>query len=52
MRVDQLQSLANQQEDDFDRALAMANRLPSLWAAADEDGRREVLEAVFVKFVV
>ena len=33
-------------------SLSLANQLPSLLARADEQGRREILEAVFVRFVV
>ena len=30
----------------------MAIQIPTLWAEADEEGKREVLEAVFTGFVV
>ena len=48
----QTESLITQGEDDLGRALDLANKLPHLWAAADEQGRRELLETVFVRFVV
>ncbi len=48
----QTESLITQGEDDLGRALELANKLPGLWAAADEPARRELLETVFVRFVV
>ena len=48
----QTESLITQGEDDLGRALELANKLPGLWAAADESGRRELLETVFIRFVV
>ena len=51
-KLEQSQVLIAQGEDDLECALSLANQLPTLWARADEQGRREVLEAVFVRFVV
>ena len=51
-RPDLVQPVISQGEDDLERALAVVNRLPELWAKADEEGRRDLLEAVFVRFVV
>ena len=51
-KLEQSDALLRQGEDDLGRALALANQLPKLWAQADEDGRRKVLEAVFEAFVV
>ena len=48
----QTESLITQGEDDLGRALELVNKLPSLWATADEQARRELLETVFVRFVV
>jgi len=51
-KLEQSQVLLKQGEDDLDRALTLANQLPVLWSEADEDGRREILETVFTRFVV
>ncbi len=51
-RLDQVNGVITRGEEDLDEALGVANQLPALWAQADEDGRRGILEAVFVKFVV
>jgi len=49
---EQLSAITSQREDDLGQALALANQIPTLWAEADEGGKREVLEAVFTGFVV
>ena len=51
-RLDQLNSIIEQGEDDLEEALTVANQLPKLWAKADAEERRGILEAVFVRFVV
>ena len=32
--------------------MSLANNLITLWADADEEGKREILEAIFVRFTV
>ena len=51
-RLDQLNSIIEQGEDDLEEALQVANQLPELWAKADAEERRGILEAVFVRFIV
>ena len=36
----------------LDERWPVVNQLPALWAQADQEGKREVLEAVFERFVV
>ena len=50
--LDQLNSIIEQGEDDLEQALQVANQLPKIWAKADVEERRGILEAVFVRFVI
>jgi hypothetical protein len=36
----------------LERALSLANNLTALWGSADEEGKREILAAIFVRFTV
>lgn len=51
-RLEQSTSVIAQGEEDLESALRVANQLPVLWFKADVEGRRGILEAVFVRFVV
>jgi len=38
--------------EDLEQALALASELLDVWAQADDEGKREILDTVFAKFVV
>ena len=50
--LDQNVAVLSRGEEELERALSLANNLVTLWAAADEEGKREIIEAIFVRFTV
>lgn len=51
-RLEQNTVVVSRGEEELERALSLANNIDKLWAEADEESKREILEMVFVKFVV
>ena len=51
-RLEQNTAVVSRGEEELERALSLANNINKLWARADEEGQRELLQTMFVKFVV